>query len=93
MKIEFYRTIICPRCLFVSRILKKIVTPSPHLELEIIEVATNLTRTWMAGVYTVPTIKIGSDTLTGLIITPRMIRSFIEQHMENDESGQNRNGY
>jgi glutaredoxin len=93
MKIEFYRTIICPRCLFVSRFLKKIVAPSQHLELEIIEVATNLTRTWMAGVNTVPSIKIGNDILTGLIITPRMIRRFIEQHMEEDDSGQNRSGY
>lgn len=83
MKIELYRTILCPRCLFVSRVLKKIVADSPHLELETIEVATNLTRARQAGIKTVPAIRIGNDLLTGLILTPRMIKRFIEQHQEN----------
>ncbi|MFH1019009.1 MAG: hypothetical protein V1782_00140 [Pseudomonadota bacterium] len=81
MRIELYRTILCPRCLYVSRILKKIVAGSPSLELETIEVATNLTRSRQAGITSVPAIKIGNDILTGLILTPRMIRRFIEQHL------------
>jgi glutaredoxin len=92
MKIELYRTIFCPRCLYVSRALKKIVADSPQIELETIEVATNLTRTRQAGVTTVPTIRIGNHTLTGLILTPRLIRSFIELHLQ-DASGQPRPGY
>lgn len=92
MKIEFYRTILCPRCLYVSRILKKIVADSPRLELETIEVATNLTRTRQAGITTVPTIRIGSQTLTGLILTPRIIRNFIEQHQQ-DAPGHPHSGY
>lgn len=83
MKIELYRTILCPRCLYVSRVLKKIVAGSPHLELETIEVATNLTRAHQAGIRTVPAIRIGNDLLTGLILTPRMIKRFIEQHQKN----------
>ena len=93
MKIEFYRTVLCPRCLYVSRILKKIVAGSPQIELETIEVATNLTRARQAGITTVPTIRIGSQTLTGLILTPQKIRSFIEQHLSDDASGQTRSGY
>ncbi len=93
MKIELYRTILCPRCLFVSRTLKKIVARSPHLELETIEVATHLTRTRLAGVTTVPTIRIGNDALTGLILTPQMIRRFIEQHLPDDAPEQNRPAY
>lgn len=81
MKIELYRTILCPRCLYVSRILKKIVAGIPNLDIETIEVATNLTRARQAGIKTVPTIRIGNDALTGLILTPRMIRRFIEQHL------------
>ncbi|MBU4229055.1 MAG: thioredoxin family protein [Proteobacteria bacterium] len=80
MKIELYRTILCPRCLYVSRALKKIVADSPQIELESIEVATNLTRTHQAGIKTVPAIKIGNDVLTGLILTPQTIRRFIERH-------------
>ncbi|MCX5875640.1 MAG: thioredoxin family protein [Deltaproteobacteria bacterium] len=81
MKIEFYRTILCPRCLYVGHALKKIVASSPHLELETIEVATNLTRTRHAGIKTVPAIRIGNNTLTGIILTPQAIRHFIEQHL------------
>ena len=90
MKIELYRTILCPRCLYVSRTLQKIVAGSPNLELETIEVATNLTRTRQAGIKTVPAIRIGNDLLTGLILTPRRIRGFIEQHLSDDASGQTR---
>ncbi len=81
MKIELYRTILCPRCLYVSRTLKKIVASFPHLELETIEVATNLTRSRQAGIKTVPTIRIGNDVLSGLILTPQRIRCFIEEHL------------
>jgi len=81
MKIELYRTILCPRCLYVSRILKKIVASSPNLDLETIEVATNLTRIRQARIRTVPAIRIGNDVLTGFILTPQMIRRFIEQHL------------
>ena len=81
MKIELYRTILCPRCLYVSRILKKIVASSPNLDLETIEVATNLTRIRQARIRTVPAIRIGNDVLTGFILTPQMIRRFIEQHI------------
>ena len=93
MKIELYRTILCPRCLYVSRVLKKIVADSPNLELEAIEVATNLTRSRQAGIKTVPAIRIGNDLLTGLILTPQKIRGFIEQHLSDDASGQTRPNY
>ena len=84
MKIELYRTILCPRCLYVAATLKKIAAASPRIELEIIEVVTNLSRTHQAGIKTVPAIKIGDDVLTGIILTPRMIRCFIERHQPDD---------
>lgn len=93
MKIELYRTILCPRCLLVSRALKKIMAHSPHIELEVIEVATNLTRTRQAGIKTVPAIKIGSDVLTGLILTPQKIGSFIQRHLPDDSAEQTRPDY
>jgi len=93
MKIELYRTILCPRCLYVSRALKKIAASSPSLEIETIEVATNLTRSRQAGIKTVPAIKIDDDVLTGLILTPQRIRRFIEQHLPDDAPEQTRPGY
>ncbi|EKD38654.1 MAG: hypothetical protein ACD_75C00655G0002, partial [uncultured bacterium] len=38
MKVEFYRTFLCPRCLLVARELKRLRREFPHLEIETIEV-------------------------------------------------------
>lgn len=86
MKIELYRTLLCPRCLLVSRALNKIAENFPQIELEVIEVATHLVQTHQAGIRTVPAIKIGNDVLTGLILTPQKIRRFIDQHLQDEES-------
>lgn len=83
MKVEFYRILLCPRCLYTGRVLKKIAACQPRIEIEIIEVATNLERIRAAGIRTVPALRIGNDLLTGLILTPQKIRCFIEDHLQN----------
>jgi len=81
MKVELYRTILCPRCLYVGRVLKNLAAHQPRIELELIEVTTNPERTRTAGIRTVPTLKIGNDLLSGLILTPGKIQLFIEDHL------------
>jgi predicted DsbA family dithiol-disulfide isomerase len=80
MKIELYRTVLCPRCLYVSRVLQKIAAEQPGIAIEAIEVATNLERARAAGIRTVPTLKIGGDRLSGLFLTPTAIRRFVAGH-------------
>lgn len=77
MKVEFYRTLLCPRCLFVAHQLKRLQREFPHLEIETIEVATNLTRTREAKIRTVPALKVGEAKLTGILLTPAKIRRFL----------------
>lgn len=86
MKVELYRTILCPRCLYVGRVLRKLAAHQPRIELELIEVTTNPERSRAAGIRTVPTLKIGNDLLSGLILTPRKIRRFIEDHLHTSGS-------
>jgi predicted DsbA family dithiol-disulfide isomerase len=77
MKVEFYRTLLCPRCLLVAHELKRLQREFPHLEIETIEVATNLVRVREAKVRTVPALKVGDAMLTGFLLTPAKIRRFL----------------
>lgn len=77
MKVEFYRTLLCPRCLYVARELRRLQREFPHLEIETIEVATNLSRVREAKVRTVPALRVGNAVLTGLLLTPGKIRRFL----------------
>jgi predicted DsbA family dithiol-disulfide isomerase len=83
MKLEFYHTVLCPRCLYAAHELKKISTEFPELEIENIEITLNLTRTRAAAIRFVPAIKIGEDVLTGIILTPTKIRQFIKKHISS----------
>jgi len=81
MKVELYRTVLCPRCLYASRALREFAARRPEIEIELIEVTTNPEKVRAAGIRTVPTLRIGNDLLSGLILTPRKIRLFIEKHL------------
>jgi len=81
MKVQLYRTALCPRCLLAARALKRIAATNPGLEIELIEVTTNLARTRQAGVKALPTIVIGDKTLTGLILSEEKIRRFVETQL------------
>ncbi len=84
MRIEFYRTILCPRCLYVDRVLKKICARNPDLAVERIEITTNLSRAVEAGIRTVPTLRIGNDRLCGLFPGQRAIEAFINRHRQEE---------
>lgn len=77
MKIEFYRTFLCPRCLLVAKTLKKLQQEFPDIEVESIEIARNLNRFRAAKIRTIPTLKAGDMTLTGILLTPAKIRRFL----------------
>ncbi|MDH5524265.1 MAG: hypothetical protein OEY01_09775 [Desulfobulbaceae bacterium] len=81
MKVEFYRTVLCPRCLYTAHQLKKISKEFPELEIETIEITTNLSRTRAAAIRSVPALKIGKEVLTGIILTPQNIRGFIAKNL------------
>lgn len=86
MKIEFYKTILCPRCHLASRHLKRLKASIPDLEIESIEITTDITRAWKNGIRTVPALKVDTDILCGLLLSEKQIRCFIEGHCTPKEN-------
>ena len=49
------------------------------LEIETVEVTTNPLKSWQDGIRLIPALRGGGKTLSGLLLSPEMIRSFIEK--------------
>ena len=49
------------------------------LEIETVEVTTNPLKSWQDGIRMIPALRGGGKTLSGLLLSPEMIRSFIEK--------------
>ncbi len=61
MKIIYYKSLICPRCIPTNRLLTRVRQEHPEIEIEEIEVLTNLPRAVRDGVMTLPTLIIGAQ--------------------------------
>lgn len=59
-KIIYYKSALCPRCLFTDRRLSELRTAQPEIEIETIEILTHPARTLHDGVLMIPTIIIGN---------------------------------
>lgn len=58
-KIIYYKSALCPRCLFTDRRLSELRTAQPELEIETIDILTNPARALHDGVWMIPAIIIG----------------------------------
>lgn len=77
MKIEFYKSAVCPRCMMAGRVLKKMEKEYPEMEIEFIDIASGLSRMKKAGARMIPAIKKGDRVLSGVFLSPSRIRDFI----------------
>ena len=50
------------------------------IELETIEISTNFSRAWQTGIRMFPALKIGDDTLAGVLLSAEKILAFIDAH-------------
>ena len=66
MKVKYYKSIICPRCISTSRFLNGIKKRYPSIEIEEIEVLKNMRETKKAGIRSIPTIVIGDKRYQGI---------------------------
>lgn len=80
MKILFFHSFLCPRCLLAARTLKKETAGRDDLELVGVEVTADPKMAWQEGIRMIPALKIGNDILSGLWLTPQKIREFINRH-------------
>ncbi len=61
MKIVYYKSLICPRCISTNRLIARVRRDHPEIEIEEIEVLTNLPRALRDGVMMLPTLIVGAQ--------------------------------
>ncbi|MBI4793663.1 MAG: hypothetical protein HY789_13255 [Deltaproteobacteria bacterium] len=79
MKITFYHSVLCPRCLLVGLVLNKLREKYRDLDIARIEVTTSPVESLRQGVRIIPTLMAGGDKLSGIILTPAAVREFVEK--------------
>lgn len=81
MKIEYYKSLICPRCIAVTRTLDDLVERHPEIEVETVEILAHPRRTFGAGVRQIPALRIGDDVRTWFLPNKDEVVSFVEDHL------------
>jgi glutaredoxin len=61
MKIVYYKSVLCPRCLPTNRLMARLKKEHPEIEIEEVEVLTHLARARQDDVHTLPTLDVGSQ--------------------------------
>jgi glutaredoxin len=59
MKIIYYKSRVCPRCISTNRLLTRVRLEHPKIEIEEIEVLTHLSRAVQDGIWMLPTLIVG----------------------------------
>jgi hypothetical protein len=59
MKIVYYKSLVCPRCISTNRLIARVRREHPEIEIEEIEVLANLSRALHDGVMMIPTLIVG----------------------------------
>ena len=85
MKIIYYKSLVCPRCIPTNRLMARVHREHPEIEIEEIEVLTNLARALHDGVMMLPTLIVGDkryhhvppfDELLSAVGTNRQMETF-----------------
>lgn len=61
MKVVYYKSIICPRCIATNRLIKRLKQTHPEIDVEEIEILTHMSRAKQDGVKHIPTILAGTQ--------------------------------
>jgi glutaredoxin len=83
MKITFYRSLLCPRCLFTRRALLEIIHNNKEIEIEEVDVLTHPLRTWSDGVRIFPALKINGRILSDVFLGKKKMELFIKETLLN----------
>lgn len=78
MKIFFYKSALCPRCLITRRELASLHKELPSLEIEEIDVLRSPIRAWKDGIKTIPALKLGENIITGFMLRRKQIMTFLQ---------------
>lgn len=76
--VTFYHSVLCPRCHAVGLSLRQLQAEFPGVSIEKVEIVTNLRRSRRDGVASIPTLVAGEHRLSGVYLTKKRIREFLE---------------
>jgi len=79
MKITFYQSALCPRCLLVGWALQKLQEEYLDLVVEKIDVTARPVDSLRKGIRIIPTLTAEGQKLSGIILTPAAVREFVEK--------------
>ena len=85
MKITLYKSSLCPRCYLAKKHLQAITSGQTDVEIEEVDILLSPGRAWSDGVRMIPTLKIGNELLTGVIVKREAIEDFINNNIKNSE--------
>ena len=83
MKIVYYKSAVCPRCIPTNRFLKRLKREHPGVEIEEVEVLTRIGRARKAGIMSIPVIEMGSRRYHGVPPREDVLR-FLSGEVERD---------
>ncbi len=73
MKITFYRSAICPRCMLVAGELRKL-RDEHNFDVTEVELTTSPLKTWKAGIRMIPALECNGEIISGINLSPDKIR-------------------
>jgi len=79
--ITFFKSGLWPRCLLVSRELKKLKIEYPQLEIEEIDVLLHPLTTLKNNIRMIPTLMIDRQILSGIFLSAKRIRNFTKDNL------------
>ena len=80
MRIELYKSALCPRCAYVANILKKLQAKDKSIHVKTYDLATNLKAFKEANVKMIPCIKINGEKRSWMLPKEKEIKEFLAKH-------------
>lgn len=77
MKIELYKSALCPRCAYASHVLKQLHAEYDDLEIIVYDIFTDLNAFKNAGIKMIPAIKCGDEMRSWVFPTKDEIKDFL----------------
>jgi glutaredoxin-related protein len=77
MKIELYKSALCPRCAYAAHILKRLQSEFNDIEIDTFDITTNFSAFKDKGIKMIPTILCSDNKKSWVLPKEAEIRNFI----------------
>ena len=81
MKIKYYKSVVCPRCIPVSAALSEWKKRHAEVEVEVVEVLFHPAKAYEAGVRRIPSLEVDGELKSWFLPSKEEVRSFLESKL------------